>query len=59
MNFWEDRFYESLEGKNYQELTDVVDYCYSMANKQSNEGSIWKKKAKMAIALRDGKRYPV
>ena len=65
MNFWEDRFYESLEGKSREELTEVVDYCYSMANKLSkdytsgkdNERSLWKQKAKMAIAFRDGKRY--
>lgn len=65
MNFWEDRFYESIEGKSREELTKVIDHCYYMTNKLSKdythgkdrEREIWKEKAKRAIALRDGKRY--
>ena len=59
MSKWQERFENSLKGKDEHQLTDLVNRCYSMANSQSGdnytdgiERDIWKAKAKMAIDKR-------
>ena len=59
MTKWQERYADSLEGKNQSQLTELADKCYSMANSQSGsnytdgvERDIWKAKAKMAIDKR-------
>ena len=56
---WQERFANSLKGKDQHQLTCLVNKCYSMANSQSGanytdgvERNIWKTKARMAIEKR-------
>ena len=56
---WQERFANSLKGKDQHQLTGLINKCYWMANSQSGadytdgvERDIWKAKARMAIEKR-------
>ena len=56
---WKDRFTSEMEGLDRDQLTDLINGCYTKANSQSGsnytngvERDIWKAKAKMAIDKR-------
>jgi hypothetical protein len=60
MSKWKEKFTSSLEEKNRNQLTNLINHCYAMANSQSGsrytnglERDIWKAKAKMAINKRN------
>jgi len=62
MNDWEQRFKNSIQWATKEELTVVINECYSKANTigrslsftsgSYNEKTLWKKKAAMAIEQR-------
>ncbi len=59
---WEERFRSSLVGLDKKQLTEIVNYCFSMCNSLSGynyttnkreQREIWKAKAKIAIGVRN------
>ena len=52
---WEEKFRQHLDGMNRSQLTAIVDHCFKMCNTDNKreERDIWKRKAKIAIKVRD------